>query len=304
MKKLLIISVLLASMLLAACGGKNTSSADGGEVFEFGTQSYSDPKIMAQITKQLIEDRTDHEVNITEDIQASPQIVTAMDKGDFDLALLFSGEVYNNYFDEDEVEYTTDPEKTMDQAQKLFKEKYDFKWYDDAGFSDQYSIAIHNDFAEENNIETMSDLSEYAGDLVIGADSTWIQRDNDGLRAYQEAYGAKFKDTKGMQVSLMYEGMKNNELDVIAAYTVDPHIPEYDLKLLEDDQNFFPPYEGSIVARNEVVNEYPEVAEVLDSIVGLITTEEMTALIREVDINGRDTAEVAKEFLQAKGLLD
>lgn len=304
MKKILLSSLLLLSLLLTACGGDSEPSADGGEVFNFGTQSYTDPKIMAQITKQLIEAETDHEVKITEDIQASPQIINAMDQGEFDLALLFSGEVYNNYFDDDEIEYTTSPDKTMEQAQELFKEHYNFKWYDDAGFSNQYSIAIHNDFAEENDINTMSDLSAYAGDLVIGGDSTWIERENDGLRAYQEAYDSKFKDSRGMQVSLMYEGMKNRELDVIAAYTVDPHIPEYDLKLLEDDRNFFPPYEGSIVAKNELVNEYPEVSEILDSIVGLVSTEEMTGLIREVDINGRSTDEVAKEFLQEKGMLD
>ena len=57
----------------------------------------------------------------------------------------------------------------------------------------------------------------------------------------------------------MYKGIQNGDLDVVTAYTVDPQILEYDLKILEDDQKFFPPYDASLVARNTVIDEYPEV---------------------------------------------
>ncbi|WP_138418707.1 glycine betaine ABC transporter substrate-binding protein [Aquibacillus sediminis] len=302
MKKIVMASLLTVLLLvMAACGGN--SSADGGEVFEFGAQKNTDPKVMAQIVKLLVEDQTAHEVNITEDMPASPQVMAAIDKEDFDFALLYSGEVYNNHFDEDQVEYTTNPDETLEQAQALFGEKYDMKWYDSAGFSNQYSIAIEDDFAEENNITTMSDLGEYAGDLTLGTDNSWIERANDGYEGYQEAYGYEFADARGMDVALMYEGIANNELDVVTAYTVDPQIIEYDLKVLEDDEKFFPPYDASLVARNEVIDEYPEVADIFDSIVGSVSTEEMTLMIREVDMNERSTAEVAKEYLQEKGLL-
>jgi osmoprotectant transport system substrate-binding protein len=303
MKKLLFASLLTVLVLaLAACGEEE--SAEGGEVFEYGAQTYTDPKIMAQIVKALVEDQTIHEVNITEDIQASPQILGALDRKEFDFATLYSGEVYNNHFDEDEVEYSTDPQKTMQQAQELFGAKYDIKWYDSIGFSNQYGIAIKGDFAQENNITTMSDLEPFAEDLIVGTDNSWVERANDGYEGYQKAYGYSFGDVRGMEVSLMYEGIKNNELDVVTAYTVDPQILEYDLKLLEDDKKFFPPYDASLVTRNEVIDEYPEVSEILDSIVGLISTEEMTQLIHEVDINKRSPKEVAVEFLQEKGMLE
>ncbi|MUV37819.1 Choline-binding protein [Lentibacillus sp. JNUCC-1] len=304
MKKILIGSMLLVlTLTLAACGG-NKTSADGGEVFEYGAQTYSDPKIMGHIVKLLVEDQTDHEVEVTEDIQASPQILGALDKGEFDFATLYSGEVYNNHFDEDKVEFSTDPDKTMEQAQKLFGDKYNVKWYDTTGFTNQYSIAVKQDFADENNIETLTELGVYAPDMKVGADSAWKERANDGYRDFVKAYGYEFGDVNGMEISLMYEGIAGGELDAITAYTVDPHILENDLVVLEDDKNFFAPYQGSIVAKNEVLDEYPEVKEVLDSIVGLVSTDEMTELIREVDINERKIPEVAKEFLQEKDMLD
>ncbi|WP_117170026.1 glycine betaine ABC transporter substrate-binding protein [Paraliobacillus sediminis] len=303
MRKFLFAS-LFAVLMLALAGCGDNESADGGTTLEYGAQSYTDPKVMSQIVKLLVEDQTDHAVNITEDIQASPQIMAALDREEFDIATLYSGEVYNNHFDEDEVEYSTDPQQTIEQAQELFGAEYDMKWYDSIGFSNQYGIAIQGDFAEENNITTMSDLGEFADQLIVGTDSSWIERENDGYAGYQEAYGYSFDDVRGMEVSLMYEGINSDELDVVTAYTVDPQILEYDLKLLEDDASFFPPYDASLVARNEIIEEYPEVSDILDSIVGLISTEEMTQLIHEVDINQRTPEEVAAEFLEEKGMLE
>ncbi|UOQ49063.1 glycine/betaine ABC transporter substrate-binding protein [Gracilibacillus caseinilyticus] len=303
MRKVFVASILTALLLvITACG--NNTSADGGQVFEYGAQKNTDPKIMGQIVKLLVEDQTDHEVNITEDIPASPQIMSAIDKEDFDIATLYSGEVYNNHFDEDQVEYTTDPAKTLEQAQNLFGEKYDMKWYDSIGFSNQYSIAIKQAFAEENGITTMSDLGEVAGQVTLATDNSWIERENDGYEGYQKAYGYEFADARGMDVALMYKAIENGDVEAVTAYTVDPQILEYDLKLLEDDQNFFPPYDASLVARNAVIDEYPEVAEVLDSIVGLISTEEMTEMIRLVDMEEQSTEKVAKGFLQEKGMLE
>ncbi|QGH33198.1 glycine/betaine ABC transporter substrate-binding protein [Gracilibacillus salitolerans] len=303
MRKVIVASMLtVLLMIVTACGGN--TSADGGEVFEYGAQKNTDPKIMGQIVKLLIEDQTDHEVNITEDIPASPQVMNAIDQKDFDFATLYSGEVYNNHFDEDQVEYSTDPQKTLEQAQHLFGEKYDMKWYDSIGFSNQYSIAIKQAFADEHGIHTMTDLGQVADQVTIGTDNSWIERDNDGYEGYKAAYGYEFADARGMDVALMYAAIASGDVEAVTAYTVDPQIIEYNLTILEDDQNFFPPYEGSLVARNAVIDEYPEVAEVLDSIVGLVSTEEMTELIRLVDMEEQSTEDVAREFLQEKGMLE
>lgn len=299
-KKLLAVLLAMTVLFIAACGGDE--SADGGEVFEFGAQSYTDPKIAAQMVKILVEENTDHEVNITEDIQASPQILASIEREEFDFAMLYSGEVYNNHFDD--VDYSTNSEQTIQNAQDLFGPEYDMTWFDTIGFKNEYAIAIRGDFAEENDITTISDLEAHADDLTLGTDTTWVERDNDGYRGFQERYGFEFGDVRGMEVSLMYTGIANSELDVVTAYTVDPQIAEYDLRILEDDQEFFPPYDASLVARNEVLENYPEVEEIFLELVGTVSTEEMSELIRQVDLEERSTEEVAREFLEAEGLLN
>lgn len=302
-RKHIFIGIFLA-LCITLAGCSNDTSAKGGQIFEVGTQDYTDPKIMGQIVKVLVEDQTDHEINVTEDIQASPLIINALDQGEFDIATLYSGEVYSNHFEDDELTYSTDPKETLEQAQQLFDEHFDLKWYDSIGFDNQYSIAVPADFSEKNNVTTMTDLGEYADTMILGTDSSWKERPNDGYRAYQEAYDYSFKDAKAIEISLMYKGIAKDDLDVITAYTVDPQIAEGNLVVLEDDKAFFPPYDASLVARNDLVGEYPEVAKVLDSLVGLISTEEMTELIRKVEIEGQDTNEVAVKFLQEKGMIE
>ena len=302
-KLLLIISTLFILLIATGCSGKDKETAAGGTYFEMGTQDYTDPKIIAYMVKELVEDQTNHEVNVTENIQASPLIITALDKGDFDLATLYSGEVYNNHFDDDKVEYTTDADKTLEQAQRLFDEKFDIKWFDSLGFENKYTIAISDDFAKKNNVETMSDLGKLAPDLTIGTDSAWIERGDDGYRAFQEHYGYSFKKAAGMEISLMYEGLKIGDIDAITAYSVDPEIMELNLKVLEDDKGFFPPSTASLVARNDKLKEYPELEEIMASLINQISEEEMTQLIYEVDFDKQEPQDVAKKFLVEKGLL-
>ncbi|MCP8618140.1 glycine betaine ABC transporter substrate-binding protein [Salirhabdus salicampi] len=301
MKKLLLAVMATTTLLFAAACGSNGD----GEIteLEIGTQTYTDPKIMAHMVEALVEDRTDIEVSIKKDISASPQIISAMDQGELHIATLYSGEVYNNHFDDDELEFTTDPEVTLDQAQRLFAEHFDFTWHDSLGFQNKYTVTIDGEFAAANNIEKISDLVPHADQLRFGTDGSWLERPNDGYRAFKEHYGFEFKDARGLQIELMYEGVENNELDVITAYSVDPQILELGLKVLEDDKNFFPPYTASLVARNDVLEEVPEVAEAIDSLTGQIDEQTMTQLIYEVDINKRDEQEVAVEFLKEIGLL-
>lgn len=298
-KHLLMGSIVLLLLVVAGCGDK---SADGGEVFTAASAKNTDSKINVRLAKFLVEDQTDHEVEITEDLPASPQIFAGFERDEFDFASLFSGEVYNNYFDE--VEYSTDPEETLEQAQKYFGKEYDIKWYDPLGYINNYSIAIKKDFAEKNNIETASELGKYVARMKLGTDNAWVERDNDGYKGFQETYGYKFKDASGMDASLMYKGIENGDLDAVTAYTVDPQLKEYELKVLEDDKQFFPPYEASIVASSSVLEDYPEVDEVVESLVGAVTTEEMTDLIYQVDIEGKNIDNVTEQFLTEKGMLD
>src|SRR5699024_12819151 len=84
------------------------------------------------------------------------------------------------------------------------------------------------------------------------------RRSSDLYPAFKETYGFEFGDTSPMEISLVYDAVKNDEVDVVLAYSTDPRIVAYDLKLLEDDKDFFPPYDAVPTIRQETLDENPE----------------------------------------------
>src|SRR5690625_2661888 len=117
-RKQFILILITLIVILAGCG---SGSAEGGEKFTAASAKNTDSKINVQFLKLLVEDQTAHEVEIVEDLPASPQIFSGIERGEFDFASLFSGEVYNNYFDN--VEYMTDPAETFDKEETVFGQK-------------------------------------------------------------------------------------------------------------------------------------------------------------------------------------
>ena len=101
-----------------------------------------------------------------------------------------------------------------------------------------------------------------------------------------------------MQIGLVYKAVQSGKMDVVLAYTTDGRINAYKLKVLEDDKHFFPPYDASPVARNDVLKQHPELKKVLQKLVGKISTEKMQQLNYESDGKMKEPSTVAKEFLE------
>lgn len=296
---LLVAMVLLLSVFAAACGGKEGGKNASGSI-KIGTQTYSEPKILAEMYKALIEDRTDVKVEIVPDLAASPIVIKSMKSNDIQMATLYTGEIFNGYFD---IEDTKDRAEVLRQAQEGFDKSHGFKWFDPYGFENTYAFTVRQEVADENHLTKVSDLKELAKDMKIGVDTTWLERDNDGYKAFTEAYGFSFDKTFPMEISLVYKAVADKEVDVVLAYTTDPGIKEYNLKTLEDDKQFFPPYDASPVVRKDTLEKYPELNDVVELLVGKIDAATMTGLNYEVDVNKRSPKEVADEFLKGLGLL-
>ena len=72
-------------------------------------------------------------------------------------------------------------------------------------------------------------------------------------------------------------------MDVVLAYTTDGRIKSFDLKVLEDDRQFFPPYDTSLVVSNDVLQQHEGLEKILDKLSGKISTEKMQELNHEAD---------------------
>jgi osmoprotectant transport system substrate-binding protein len=174
-----------------------------------------------------------------------------------------------------------------------------------SGFENNQALAMRKDQAEELGIRSYSELSAQADQLVLGGPAEFFERP-DGLRGLQEAYGGfNFRETRQLTPSLRYPALQDGTIDVVVAFSTDGEIAGLDLQLLEDDQQFYPPYQVAPVVREEVAAANPQIVEILNRVTAeLQDPETMAGLNWQVDgPDGREPADVARAFLQERGIV-
>ena len=122
----------------------------------------------------------------------------------------------------------------------------------------------------------------------------------DGLPGLLETYGFELS-TVELDAGLMYQAVKEGRVDVIGGYSTDGRIDAYDLYVLEDDLNYFPPYAAAVTVNEKTLEKYPYLEDVINQLSGKITDAEMRQLNYQVDFEKQDVREVALNYLQEKG---
>ena len=125
-----------------------------------------------------------------------------------------------------------------------------------------------------------------------------FDRREDGIPGLEKIYGLfDWKSSKIYDNGLKYQVVENDEADVAPAYTTEGRLIETDkFVLLEDDQHMWPPYNIAPVVRNEVLEQYPEIAEILNDISSKLDTEVVTQLNAKVDIDQEEYEDVAAAY--------
>ena len=206
---------------------------------------------------QLIEEKPDINVTYKENLGGSNVVWNAMVNGNIDVIPDYTGTIVINYYHE--TAGTAD--ETLAKTKELVAAD-GITAFKSFGFNNTYTLALDEDEAEELNVETFSDFAKVSDQFTLGAVFEFIDRP-DGLPGFQEAYNIEFKDVKGMDHGMMYRSINAKEVDVINSYTTDGQLQMYDLRVLEDDLGYFPPYHALPLVRTETLEQYPELEEVL-----------------------------------------
>jgi osmoprotectant transport system substrate-binding protein len=185
-------------------------------------------------------------------------------------------------------------------------EQFDLTWLEPSPFNNTQALAMTKETAEEYDIQTYSDLSEKAPELILGGPAEFLERE-DGIKGLQGAYGGfEFKEVKQLGTgSLRYQALMDGQVDVVVAFGTDGAIEGNDLVVLVDDQVFYPIYNIAPVVRMDTLDDHPQIAELFNELATLLTDDVMSGLNWQVDgPEGREPAEVAREFLLENDLFD
>ena len=293
MAMMAMVLIMVLSLGLTGCSGGNSVT--------IGTKDFGESVVLGEIFSQLIEEKTDLKVNRKLNMGGTFVCFEAIKKGDIDIYPEYTGTGLTAQLKMDVI---SDPDQAYDVVAEEFDKQFDIKWLEPLGFNNTYTLAVSNEVYEEYGLETFSDLAKVSENFVFGAEHEFFDR-QDGYDGLVDFYGIKFKgEPKKMNVSLKYQAIGNGDMDVTDAFATDGPIQQYNLKVLDDDKCFFPPYYAAPIIRKDTLADNPELEEVLNLLAGAIDDAAMTELNYRIDVEGIDIEVVAKEFLQEKGLIN
>lgn len=313
-------AVMMLTAVITGCGNKaestKVSESAGSETMEengadqektsgdpikIATKPMTEQYILGEMLKLVIEDSTDYSVEITKGIGGgTSNIHPAMEKGEFDLYPEYTSSGWVMVLKHEASEVSDDD--MFEKLKEEYGENFNMTWVGLYGFNNTYAIAVRKEVADEFQLKTTSDLAAVADQLVFGGNPDYIERE-DGFKLVCETYGLNFKDVKDIDIGLKYHAMENGEIDVTNGFTTDAQLSRDDVVVLEDDRHLQVNYFCSTIVRKDSLENYPGLEDALMKMDGILTDKEMAGLNYQVEVEGKNEADVAKEFLTSKGII-
>ena len=292
--------LIILGLFLIIFGAYFSLNSKKDKTINIATKPMTEGYILGQMLTELIEQDTDLKVNITNGVGGgTSNIHPAIVKGEFDLYPEYTGTSWEAVLKK-EGSYD---ESKFDELQKEYKEKYNLEYVNLYGFNNTYGLAVNKDIAEKYNLKTYSDLAKVSNNLIFGAEYDFFERE-DGYKELQKVYNMNFKKQIDMDIGLKYQAMKDKKIDVMVIFTTDGQLAISDVVVLEDDKKMYPSYRAGTVVRSEILSEYPELKPVLEKLNNILDDKTMADLNYQVESEGKKPEDVAREYLQEKGLLE
>jgi len=196
----------------------------------------------------------------------------------------------------------SDRERVFDRVKSEYESRFHLTLAPPFGFNDTFAIEIRGEDARRLHLQTISQSAGYTPRWRAGFGYEFMERD-DGYKGLVTTYGLRFaQPPRIMDLGLLTRALKDRQVDLIAGNMTDGLIPALDLFVLDDDKQYFPPYEAVGVVREQTLGEHPEIRPALDELAGTISDSEMRQLNYAVDGQKQDVKQVVREFLLRKGL--
>ncbi|MEI4780549.1 glycine betaine ABC transporter substrate-binding protein [Streptococcus pasteurianus] len=297
--KKVISGALLVVILVAIVGGiwawRNNQSSEvqqSSTTIRVGSKDFTENLVIAEIYALALEDNG-YTVERVSNISSS-LIHNSIVNDEIDLYPEYTGTGLLSVLGED---METDPEKVYKTVKKEYEEQFNLTWLDYASANDSQGLVIRTEVANSLNIKTISDLQAHASELRFASQGEFDERE-DGLSGLEKTYGTfNWQSSKVYDNSLKYSVLENDEADVTPAYTTEGQLVSTDkFTLLEDDKQFWPPYNLAPVVRDNILDDNPDIKTILNNISAKLDTETVTELNAKVDVDGQEYTDVAKEY--------
>ncbi len=271
------------------------------ETLVIGGKLGTEPEILINMYKALIEEDTEIKVELEPGLGKTSFLFNALRNNSIDIYPEFTGTAISEFLKESTT--SNDRKEVYQQAHDGLLEKFNLKYLKPMQYNNTYALAVPEVLANAYHLETISDLKTIKGEIHAGFTLEFSDRE-DGYLGIQEVYQLEFPNVKTMEPKLRYSAIEQGDINLIDAYSTDSEIQRYNLKVLKDNKNLFPPYQGAPLLRKETLEKYPELEGILNQLSGKITDDEMRDMNYQVAVEGKSAEEVARNYLESEGLIE
>ncbi|HET8584226.1 MAG TPA: glycine betaine ABC transporter substrate-binding protein [Casimicrobiaceae bacterium] len=286
---------------LAAAALLSFAALAAAQTIVVGGKNFTEQQIMSQMTAQLLKAK-----GFNVDVKAgmgSAVVRQAQESGQIDVYWEYTGTsliTYNKIKERMSAPETYKKVKELDAAKGLV-------WLNPSKANNTYGLAMNEADAKKLGIVSISDLAakvKGGAKLTFASNAEFYARP-DGLKPMEEAYGFEFsrEDVKRMDTGLVYQALKEHQVDVGLVFATDGRIPAFHFVMLKDDRNFFPNYALTPVVRKQVLDANPKLADALNALSAKLDDATMARLNASVDVDKKTVEDVAHGFLKEQGLI-
>ncbi len=311
--------------LAAGCGaGGGSAEEDKGRIgehqfrlsgtqrtaqFAVGSEGFTEQEVLGNITILALEAAGATVIDRTA-LGGNEAVRQALETGEIDLYWEYTATGWLVFLAQ--TDFISDPQKQYEAVARQDLKENGIKWLEPAPGNDTYAIAASEETSKELGVETISDLGRLieerpeAATLCFGNEDEFSTR-FDGLPGLERAYGFEFPEENLVIVSqdAVYESAEEGEIcNFGVVFTTSGFLKELDLRLLEDDKDFFAVYNPSLTMRQDTFKNYPQFREIFAPISEKLDTETLQSLNYAVDVKGESPEAVAKRWLRENGFIE
>lgn len=294
MKKILIgaIVILGGVLLLGSCGTENENK------IVVGSKPMTEQNILSEMICLIIEENTDEKVDRKFNVSGGvANLDPGIRKGEIDVYPEYSGTSWLVVYKESPIENS----QVYNEVQKKY-EKDGLTYGDTFGFNNTYRLGVTREFAKKYNLKTMSDLKKVEEEVVLVGEFDFFERE-DGYSNMAQAYNLNIGKKVPVDINLKYQSISSNNGNVVVTFSTDSQIKANGLVVLEDDKEYFGIYEAGPVFSKDFEKKHKEAKKEIDKLRGIISNEDIINMNYEVEVNKRRYEDVAREYLEKKGLI-
>ena len=216
------------------------------------------------------------------------------------------------FFNTGNAETWRNPAAGYELVKKTDMNNNNIVWLTPAPANNTWAIAVQKDIAQKYRLETLEDMAEYVnnGSAVKLACSEEFASREDVLPAFEKTYGFSLRQDQllilsgGNTATTEKAAARGTDgVNFCMAYGTDGQLSALGLKVLKDTKKVQPVYQPAPIVRQETVQRFPKIKEVLNPVFASLSLEDLQNLNSQIAVEGKAARTVAKEYLKANGFI-